>query len=189
MLPSSAFPRRLVFKAVVIFLSAVVWLACWQVAQSLLDFTVLRNGITMVYVPAGVRLVILLISGVWGAIGIAIAFPLALFQVFPDVSWTEATAYSAIAGFIPYATIRGVCRMARISGDLRTLRSIHLPLLAIAVSLAGALAYTAALVGFGRFDASRFLPDVTAMTAGDFLGCFAVIVLVRVALTRRRKSR
>lgn len=181
--------RRLVFKAAVILISALVWLACWQIGQRLLDFTVLSNGITLVYVPAGVRLVILLISGIWGAIGIAVAFPLALLQVFPDISWPEALAYSAIAGFIPYVTVLAVCRMARISRDLSTLRSIHLPLLAAAVSVTGGLSYTAALVGFGRFDAARFLPDVTAMTAGDFLGCFAVIALVRLVIIGQRKRR
>ena len=182
-------PRRLVFKAAVILISAVVWLACWQVAQSVLHFTVMRNDITLIYVPAGVRLVILLVSGIWGAIGIALAFPFALLQEFPGISWQETLTYSAIAGFIPYATILGVCRVARISHDLSTLRSIHLPLLAGAVSVTGGLAYTAALAGFGRFDAARFLPDATAMAAGDFLGCFAVIGLVRVVIALRRKSR
>jgi hypothetical protein len=182
-------PRRLVFKAAVILITAIVWLACWQVAQAVFQFAVLRNDISLVYIPAGIRLVILLISGIWGAIGIALAFPFALLQVFPHVSWDEALTYSAIAGFIPYATILGFCRTARISHDLSTLRPIHLPVLSAAVSVTGGVAYTAALAAFGRFDPAQFLPDASAMVAGDFLGCFAVILLARLVIARRRKSR
>lgn len=180
--------RRFAFIFVVAAASGIVWLAVWQGAQSILGFTQLDDGITLVYIPAGVRLVILLISGIWGALGIALAFPLALLQVYPDVSWPEALAYSAIAGFVPYATVAGVCRAANVSHDLGSLRSIHLPLLAIAVSVTGALAYTAALTLFGRLDADTFLANLSAMTAGDFLGCFAVVLLVRlvvIGLNRR----
>ncbi|WP_374333106.1 hypothetical protein [Aestuariivirga sp.] len=171
----------------VILTSGVVWLSSWQVAQSVLEFTEWRTSITLVYIPAGIRLVILLVSGLWGALGIALAFPLALLQVFSDVAWPEILAYSAIAGFVPYATVLAICRVAGISRDLGTLRSIHLPLLAAAVSVTGAFAYAGALVAFGRFNAESFLPDATAMAAGDFLGCFGVVALARLLIAWRRK--
>lgn len=161
----------------------MLWLAFWQASQSTMTFTQLSSGITLIYVPAGVRLVILLISGIWGAVGIALAFPLAMLQVYPDASWQEILAYAAIAGFVPYATVYTVCRAANVSRDLRTLRAFHLPLLAAAVSVTGALAYTGALTAFGRLDAGLLLQNFTAMTAGDFLGCFAVVLLVRVIIT------
>ena len=178
--------RRTSFVAIVAVASGVVWLALWEVFQVLLAFTKLKTGITLVYVPAGVRLVILLISGLWGAFGIALAFPLAVIQEFPDVSWEAMLVYSLVAGFIPYASLLWVSRAAGISRDLSTLRSIHLPLLVAVVSVFGALSYAIALVAFGRFDAHSFLQDVTAMAVGDFLGCFAVIALVRLTLLRRK---
>jgi hypothetical protein len=183
--PSSL--RRLSFVFVVAVASGAVWLACWQAAQSVLVFTQLETGITLIYIPAGIRLVILLISGIGGALGIALAFPLALLQVYPDATWQEALAYSAIAGLVPYATVFTVCRAARVSRDLGTLRSFHLPLLSAAVSVIGALAYTGALTAYGRLDRSMLLKNVTAMAVGDFLGCFAVVVLVRLVITSRKQ--
>lgn len=174
--------RRLAFIVVVALASGALWLAFWVASQSALAFTQLSNGITLVYVPAGVRLVILLISGFWGAFGIALAFPLALFEVYPDASWRETLTYAAIAGLVPYATVIAACRAAGITRDLRSLRSIHLPLLAAAVSLTGALAYAGALTAFGRLDSDLLLQNVTAMSAGDFLGCFAVVLLVRLVI-------
>jgi NAD/NADP transhydrogenase beta subunit len=181
--------RQRAFIVAIVVASGAVWLTGWQLAQSILDFTVLRTSVTLVYIPAGVRLVILLVAGIWGALGIILAFPFALIQVFPDVTWPEVAAYSVIAGLIPYATVLATCRVAGVSRDLGTLRSIHLPLLAAAVSLTGALTYAGALVAFGRFDTESFLPDATAMAAGDFLGCFAVVALVRLAVAWHRKRR
>ena len=184
--PSRPFLRRLAFIVAVAVASGTAWMVSWQVAQAALSFTQVRNGITLVYIPAGVRLVILLVSGFWGAVGIALAFPLALLQPFQDLTWQEIVTYSAIAAFVPYATIYAVCRAANISLDLGSLRSIHLPLLAVAVSITGAASYAAALAAFGRFQPSMFIEDVTAMSAGDFLGCFAVILLVRLGIASRK---
>lgn len=178
--------RRFAFIGVVALASGMVWLACWQIAQALLHFTQLKAGITLLYIPAGIRLVILLISGLWGAFGIILAFPFALLQQFPDASWPEIIVYSLIAGIVPYGTILWTCRSAKVSRDLSSLRSIHLPLLASTVSVAGALAYSLALVMFGRFEAGAFLHDFSGMAAGDFLGCFAVVLMVRLALAGRK---
>jgi hypothetical protein len=179
--------RRFAFLVLVILTSGLVWLASWQISQSLLDFTVVKAGITLVYVPAGIRLVILLVSGAMGALGIMLAFPVALLQTFPDLGWDEILTYSLVAGWVPYAAVQVTCRAAGISRDLATLRSIHLPVLAAAASISGAIAYTAALAAFGRFSRENFLPDATAMAAGDFLGCFCVVVLTRLVIAWRRR--
>ena len=178
--------RRLLFIALVALASGVIWLASWQVAQPLFHFTQVKAGITLLYIPAGIRLVILLISGLWGAFGIILAFPFAVLQQFPNASWKEVIVYSCIAGVVPYGTVTWTCRTAKVSRDLSSLRAIHLPLLAATVSVAGALAYSVALVLFGRFEARSFLEDFTAMAAGDFLGCFAVVLLVRLVLAGRK---
>lgn len=175
--------------ATVVLVSGTVWLAGWEAAQPIFDFTNLPTGITLVYIPAGIRLLILLVSGIWGALGIVLAFPFVLIQVFPDATWPEVVAYSAIAGFVPYATLQGFAGIAGISRDLGTLRSVHLPLLAAAVSITAALANSVALVAFDRFTADNFLTDVTAMAVGDFLGCFAVVVLARLAIAWRGGDR
>lgn len=179
-------PRRLVFIAAVILVSGVSWLFFWQLSQSLLHFTQIKTGITLVYVPAGIRLVILLVAGLWGGLGIILAFPFAVLQEFPAASWTEVMAYSFIAGIVPYAAVLMTCKLAKVSRDLSSLRSFHLPLLAVTVSLAGAFSYLVALVAFDRFPASAFLQDFTALAAGDFLGCFVVVLLVRLVLASRR---
>lgn len=183
---SSSPIRRVAFLAAVVLLSGAIWLASWKLAQTLLDFTQIKQGITLVYVPAGVRLVILLVAGFWGAVGLALVYPLVLIQSAAAMSWPEMAVQSVIAGFVPYLVVLAVCRTAGVSRDLGKLRSVHLPLLAAAVSIAGALALSLARIAFGRFSAESFLPDFTGIAMGDFLGCFAVILLVRIAIGRGR---
>lgn len=186
---SRAGQRRYLFTLLVVLVSGLVWIAAWQASSALLSFTVLNSGVTLVYLPAGIRLAILLIAGLAGAAGIALVFPLALLQVFSGLSVLETATYALIAGFVPYATVAGVCRAYGIAPDLRRLRSSHLPLLAAAVSITGAASYTIALVAFGRFPAQHFLSDVTAMAAGDFLGCFAIVALIRLLMRGYRALR
>lgn len=188
-MPSSKPIRRIAFIAAVVVLSGLIWLAVWRLAQSLLDFTEIKQGITLVYVPAGVRLVILLIAGFWGAVGLALVYPLALLQSVTAMSWPEMAVQSLVAGFVPYLAVLAVCRRAGVSRDLGKLRAIHLPLMAAAVSIAAALALSLVRIAFGRFSAATFLPDFTALAMGDFLGCFAVILLVRLAIGWSRKSK
>lgn len=184
---STATLRRIAFIVVVALASGIAWLASWQVAQAVLGFTRTEDGIMLVYVPAGIRLMILLIGGLWGALGIALAFPVVLLQVYPNATWAETFIYSAIAGLVPWAAVYGTCRVAGITREFGRLRAIHLPLLAFAVSLAAGLANTAALTWFGRIQADRFLQYTAGMTVGDFLGCFAVILLVRLFVIGRGK--
>lgn len=179
--------RRTAFIVVVALASGLVWLASWQVAQAALGFTQTHDGITLVYVPAGIQLMILLIAGLWGALGIALAFPLAVMQVFPNATLAETFVYSAISGLVPWAAVYATSKAAGITREFGRLRAIHLPLLAFAVSVAGALAGTAALTWFGRIAPDKFLKYSVGTTVGDFLGCFAVILLVRLFMIGRRK--
>jgi hypothetical protein len=43
------------------------------------------------------------------------------------------------------------------------------------------------LTAYGRLDSAMLLQNLTAMTAGDFLGCFAVVLLVRLVIASRKQ--
>lgn len=178
--------RRLFTLAALTILSGLLWLASWEASHSVLGFTALPSGTMLVYLPAGVRLAVLLVTGLFGAIGVALAFPVALFQLFSNVSPAETIAYSALAGFLPYAALLTTCRLTGISRDLKSLRPAHLPLLAGSVSVVTALGATIALAAFGRVAPGQGLAHFSAMAAGDFLGCFAVVLIVRLAIAGYR---
>lgn len=166
--------------------SGGLWISGWLVSQHVMGFAALASGISLIYLPAGVRLAILLMAGVWGAVGISLVFPLALTQVIGDASLSEVAVYSLVGGFAPYAAVVLVRRIAGVGKNLQSLRAGHLPLLAAAVSISSALAFNLAFAAFGRMPEGTFLSGFTAMAAGDFFGCLAVVVLVRAGIVLYR---
>ena len=168
--------------------SAVIWCAVWLLNKYVMAATHVAPGIDLVFLPAGFRLLLVVVFGLWGAIGIAIADPFMFLVEFHQGSLGEVMVNALIAGFAPYLTVRAFYRIVGIQGSLVQLKPIHLPLLALAVSVVTPLLFNLHFVISGREPASEFLPHFTAMMTGDFLGCLLVSVLARVGLVVSRAA-
>lgn len=166
--------------------SGLAWSGSWflnQSADSLMNYA---PGIDLVYLPAGVRLLLVLVLGVWGAAGVALANPLMFLVTFPAGTAPEALVNSVISGFAPLATVRLFFLASGTRPSLENLRPIHLPLLALAVSVVTPLLLNLQFVALGREPVASFWGSVTAMALGDFAGCVLVIVLARLLIAAFR---
>ena len=78
--------------------------------------------------------------------------------------------------------------MLGIGTDLAQLRPVHLPLLALAVSLTTPLAFNLQFLLLGLEPRHAFLANTFAMSFGDFLGCLIALATARlvIAVARRR---
>lgn len=174
-----------------VLLSAVLWVAFWFLNSWLFSSLDYAAGISLVYFPAGVRLVIVLVFGVWGAIGIALSNPLLFIDVFGQQPVGELLLNAVIAGFVPLLVARSCQWLLGIGTSLENLRPAHLPLLALAVSIVTPLAFNIMFIAYGLKPASELLANVSAMAFGDFLGCLIALMAARAALwlMRRHQSR
>lgn len=162
--------------------SALIWCAVWLANRYLMAGTNVAPGIDLVFLPAGFRLLLVIVFGVWGALGVFLADPLMFLLEFQQGSFGELLINAAISGFAPYFTVRAFFRFAGIERSLVQLKPIHLPLLALAVSVVTPLLLNLHFLLEGREQPAEFLHNFTAMMTGDFLGCLLVSVLARVAL-------
>ena len=162
--------------------SAALWIVSGFANTYLLSFGSFAAGIDLVYLPAGVRLLIVLLFGIWGALGIALANPVLYLTHFESGSTLEIIVNSLICGFAPFFTVKVFCRAASIQASLMELRPIHLPLLALAVSIVTPLLLNLYFVVTGLKQWVDLTVNMTAMIAGDFLGCLLVIALVRLGI-------
>ena len=89
---------------------------------------------------------------------------------------------SLIAGFVPLIAARGAQRLLGIDSNLASLRPVHLPLLALAVSVATPLAFNAQFLILGAASVEQLWRNVPAMMLGDFLGCMVALVIVRFTI-------
>jgi len=159
--------------------SAALWAGFWFLNKYALSETLVTTGINLVYVPAGIRLLLVLVFGVWGALGVFLADPVLFLSEFGHGAPLEIIVNSAISGFGPYLAVKAAGRIAGIAPDLNGLSAWHLPVLALAVSLVLPLLFTLHFMLNDRYPPALFGRNYMAMATGDFLGCFLVLAFAR----------
>ena len=164
-------------NALLVLASAALWGASNAMNTYLMSFADFARGIDLIYLPAGFRLLIVLLFGFWGALGIFLSNPIAYLVEFGSGSASLVIANSLICAF---------CRAAGIQASLLQLKPVHLPLLALAVSVATPVMLNLFFLASGMKEADQLMVNVSAMVTGDFLGCLFLIVLVRLAIAAVR---
>jgi len=164
---------KLVAASVFLFLSALV-LNEWLFAGS--EFT---RGINWIYLPAGVRLVSILLFGGAGALGVLLASLLAtLFYYFPD-DLPRALSAAAVSAAAPYLVYLAAQRCFGLRPSLVNLNAARLTQLMLAYALAGPLMQHAVLWLRGG---SPTLSGLLVMAIGDLLGSFVVLTAIKLGL-------
>lgn len=176
----------LLLDAALVVTSGVIWSLVWFANKYVMAATNVAPGIDLVFLPAGFRLLLVIVFGVWGALGIFLANPFLFLVEFQHGGIGEVLITGLISGFAPYLTVKVFCRLAGIDESLARLRPIHVPLLALAVSLVTPLLFNLYFIMAGRTQPAEFLHNFTAMMTGDFLGCLLVSVLARAGLALGR---
>ncbi len=169
-----------------IFVSGIVYLGVSLMNSVLMSSTTVTTGIELVFLPAGFRLLIILLFGFWGALGIFVTHPIFFLSIFASASVTEIIINAGIAAFVPYLVVRACSKPFGVSTSLLELKPIHLPVLALAVSLTTPLAFNIQYLLAGREPPELFLTNFTAMAFGDFVGCLLVIGFVRLLIVAYR---
>ena len=178
----------LLLHAALVATSALIWSGVWLANKYLMASTNVAPGIDLVFLPAGFRLLLVVVFGIWGALGIFLADPFLFLVEFQNGSPFNVLVNALISGFAPYLTVLAFCRLAGIQGSLAQFRPVHLPLLALAVSVVTPLCFNLHFLLIGRTPPSAFLHNFTAMMTGDFLGCLLVSVLARLGLAVGRAA-
>lgn len=173
-------------NASLVVISGLLWCTVWLGNEALMADMNVAPGIDLIFLPAGFRLLIILVFGVWGALGITLADPLMFLRVFGAGSASDILTNALISGFAPYLTVKAFCRLAGIGSSLLQLKPLHLPLLALSVSIVTPVLFNLHFLLRGRETLDAFPQNLAAMVMGDFLGCFLVIGLVRIGIAASR---
>ena len=167
---------------------AALWVSFGFLNDSL-TFAHYAPGVDLIYLPAGVRLAIILMFGVWGALGIVLSNPVLFLKEFNAGAAEDILINSVIAGFVPLLAVMGCRWLLGIDRSLMKLKAQDLPALALAVSVATPIAFNLHFLVHGLKPFKELWPSLTGMMLGDFLGCLIVLGTVKAVLwaTRRLK--
>lgn len=99
------------------------WLVAWWLSQKM-SFLEMSTGVSLIFLPAGVRTVSVLVYGLRGAVGTLIGSFITGQTFFSDaraVSQGALLTICAVSAFSSYIAMRAVCRWRQIPHDLGNL--------------------------------------------------------------------
>ncbi len=137
-------------------------------------------GISLVFLPAGIKLIAALVSGFWGVLGTVVALALASPEFWPDQPLWFYVVYPSLSGFSTLVVVAVMKHLLGIDNDIRNLRFIHIPI----IDLCATLVHGAVVNGFFALKHlavdQDFFTRAFAMSVGDFLG--SLILLMSFAM-------
>lgn len=168
-------------------LSAAAWAGSFTLHERFLPFLAHAPGIDLVFVPSGVRLIAILIGGIWAVAGICLG---SLFLAGPEFQTLQPAMILAIAacsGLCPYVALRVALRATSVDAGLGNLTPGRLPLISLGVALGSAVLHNLLFRVLGLEPWSLFADHVLAMAAGDFLGILLAVIVAFLILRSFRR--
>jgi|GEM_PF-739645 len=139
-------------------------------------------GVSLVFLPAGVKLVALLVAGGWGLLGLASAALLMATDVWTQSGIGELAGNIAVWLGVPYLVVELMLRVLDVDRDLGNLRFWPLLLIVATATAAGSFASSAYAVAFHGRQETDYLGAALAMLLGDVVGAGLVVILAVAAL-------
>ena len=164
---------------------ALVYALLFYANDWLTAFLEVAPGVNWIYLPAGLRLFLVLIFGLSGAIGIAIASTLITLGRDLSDDIIGIVGIGLISGFGPYLARLMVIRNLKINADLSNLniQMIAISVLVFALLSAGLHQLWFVLIGIpsGSFS------NAVAMLIGDILGALLFISICKFGIDLYKK--
>ena len=169
---------------------AVLYFLLYQVQVKVLsDFDFLPMA-SILFIPAGIKFLAMVVGQGPGVVGIALGFALVEINAGKTLDLTAFLTHVLLWLVLPYALLRGYLAKSDLKNDLTALTTYQLFVMAVIVSLTSSL--VTQLYFFGLHDPQYpVLKGVWSMTIGDLSGIFlslAFVVAMRRVFARRTRT-
>ncbi len=179
---------RLAHLAVAL-VSGLAFSLSFRLNQYFDDWFVYTPGISLLFIPAGVKLLAVLV-GRWPAvIGILVVSVYLGAGIWPDLSM-RSVFYFAFVSLMTYPiSAYLVMRWLHIQTDLSNLRYSHIVVLLCAASVCNGVVHNWVYMAEGVSSFDVLWQQSAAMALGDFMGCFVVVALFHTTTTLIKAKR
>lgn len=159
----------------------VFWLS-FRLNQLFDDYFLYASGMSLLFLPAGVKLLFVLIGRGPALLGLLIAGVYLGLEIWPDKPIWPVINF-AIISLLTYAvSAYSVMRIMGIHRDLINLRYWHIVLLSLAASVTNGIVHNVVYVIEDVTAPEEVWTMAHAMAVGDFMGCFVVLMLFQLAV-------
>ena len=180
-------PRTI--NALIAAVSGLLWFGAFRAHEALLPMTAHTAGIDVVFIPSGIRFFLLLIGGIWAALGVSLGSLFLAGSVFEHADIDEIAVISVCSGFLPLVALMLSMRLLGISESLSNLFSRHLPILGFGTALGSSILHNLLFWAFGIEPANALFSGIFTMAMGDFVGILLVVLFAIGALRIYRLMR
>ncbi|WP_341685147.1 hypothetical protein [Limnohabitans sp.] len=163
-------------------LATVAYFLTFKLNQYLDPWFLYGQGISLLFLPAGVKHVSILLAGRWGALGSFLGLLVMVPAFWPELSIEMAIPYVAISTLSTWAGIVLSMRLMGIRRDLSNLKLLQLPLLDLVTILLHAVTTNTYFVLAGLKKINDWNMNTLAMMVGDYLGSLSLMLLLFIVL-------
>ncbi len=173
--------RRYIETAVLIFITAVLYWLGFEFQGWLFQFTEHVPGVNWFYLPAGLRVLFVLVAGLSGAVGIFAATIVINLLYMKDMQITVLVVTAVASGFGAWFALLLMRWRGQIDAGLTVLNSASLTQYALIYALFNAIFHQVVWWALKR-DGASFMVDVWPMFVGDLLGALFFLYALKVVL-------
>jgi len=159
-------------------LCALAYLLSFELMAWLPDWLEYAPGVALFFLPAGVKLVALLVARAWGLLGIAAAGLWTAAGVWQSAEWMVLLGNVVVWVGLPYGVIWLMLRWMRIHADLSNLTYLRVMGICLAATLASSVVGNAYAVWTHTQPLADLWGRALAMALGDFLGAGVLFALL-----------
>lgn len=167
-----------------IFICSLVYWCGFSLNMQLFQASHFSAGVNWVFLPAGLRLLLVLIFGIYGAIGVGAASVwIGWGDYFPDDHLT-ALISGIISGLSPYLARFFILNNTRLSDSLNNLGPKSLLICICLFSVISPLLHQAWF--YIRGYTENFSESLSVMIVGDLIGSFIVVYAAKLMISLHR---
>ena len=163
-------------------LAAAAYYVTFKLNQYLDPWFLYGSGISLLFLPAGVKHVSILLAGRWGALGSFLGLLLLVPSFWPELRLSMALPYVAFSTLATWAGIVLSMWLLNIRTDLNNLKLLHLPVMDFITTLLHSVLTNSFFVLQGLKTIADWNRNTLAMMVGDYLGGLCLMLVLFIAL-------
>ena len=158
----------------------------YRVNEQMDSWALYAQGINLIFLPAGIKHLSILLCGKWGALGCLVGLFILANEFWNGVPTEHIALYSVVSTAATWMGIALSLRILGIDKNLQNLQFIHLPVMDLITTAIPGFTTNAFFILAGM-KSENFISNALAMMFGDFTGSFITLMLLWLGLVVFKK--
>lgn len=174
---------NLLSKGAICVASFLLFLFSFRLNELFDNMALYSTGISLVFIPAGFKLLCLLVGGEAAAAGLLLSSVYLSMRIWDHTTVLQMVyfAFASVGSY--YVAVVLVKKFLHINHRLDNLHYLHIVVLSAAASLLNGITLNIIFLWQDKKPPGEFFVGAAAMVLGDFLGCFIVIMFFNLCIT------